>query len=96
LMKHWHFPRSIIAPCRYHHHPDKAPQEFRRPSLILNFADYITQKIGIGHSGNPVQTKIQNPPEEIGIDQSYLKNIIDLLRNKEEGIKEFYNIIDPH
>jgi len=92
LMKRWNFPQSIIIPCRFHHSPESAPIKFKHQSLIINLADYLTQKAGIGHSGNPVPVTVKNSPKKIGVNQSVLKLIIDQLRKKEDEIKEFFNI----
>lgn len=92
LMKRWNFPQSIMLPCRFHHNPESAPVKFKHQALILNLADYLTQKAGIGHSGNPVPVTVKNSPKKIGVNQSILKLVIDQLRKKEDEIKEFFNI----
>lgn len=92
LMKRWNFPDSILIPCRFHHSPDSAPVKFKHQCLIINLADYLTQKAGIGHSGNPVPVTVKNSPKKIGVNQSKLKLIIEQLQKKEEEIKEFFNI----
>jgi HD-like signal output (HDOD) protein len=92
LMKRWNFPLSIMLPCRFHHSPESAPIKFKHQALIINLADYLTQKAGIGHSGNPVPVTVKNSPKKIGVNQSILKLVIDQLRRKEDEIKEFFNI----
>jgi len=92
LMKRWNFPQSIMIPCRFHHNPESAPIKFKHQSLIINLADYLTQKAGIGHSGNPVPVTVKNSSKKIGINQSVLKLVIDQLKRKEGEIKEFFNI----
>ncbi len=92
LMKRWNFPQSIMLPCRFHHSPDSTPIKFKHQALIINLADYLTQKVGIGHSGNPVPVTVKNSPRKIGLDQNKFKLIIDQLRRKEDQIKEFFNI----
>ncbi|MFH2060008.1 MAG: HDOD domain-containing protein [Pseudomonadota bacterium] len=92
LMKRWNFPQSIMLPVRFHHNPESAPIKFKHQALIINLADYLTQKAGIGHSGNPVPVTVKNSPKKIGVNPSILKLVIDQLRKKEEEIKEFFNI----
>lgn len=92
LMKRWHFPQSIMLPSRFHHNPESAPVKFKHQALIINLADYLTQKAGIGHSGNPVPVTVKNSPQKIGINPAVLKLTIDQLKRKEEEIKEFFNI----
>jgi HD-like signal output (HDOD) protein len=92
LMKRWNFPQSIMLPCRFHHNPESAPIKFKHQSLIINLADYLAQKAGIGHSGNPVPVTVKNSPQKIGVNQAVLKLLIDQLRRKEDEIKEFFTI----
>ncbi|MDD9304677.1 MAG: HDOD domain-containing protein [Desulfobacter sp.] len=92
LMKRWNFPNSIIIPCRFHHNPESSPAQLRHQALIINLADYLTQKAGVGHSGNPVPVTIKNAPKKIGVNESVLRLIIDQLKRKETEIKEFFKI----
>ena len=92
VMNRWNFPQSILFPCRFHHNPESAPIKFRHQSLIINLADYLTQKAGIGHSGNPVPMAVKNSPKKIGLNPSVLTLAIDQLRRKENEIKEFFKI----
>jgi len=92
LMKRWNFPQSILFPCRFHHNPESAPIKFRHHSLIINLADYLTQKAGIGHSGNPVPVTVKNVSKKIGINPSVLTLVVDQLKRKETEINEFFTI----
>lgn len=92
LMKRWNFPQSILFPCRFHHNPESAPIKFKHHSLIINLADYLTQKAGIGHSGNPVPVTVKNSLKKIGLNPSVLPLVIDHLKQKENEIKEFFKI----
>ncbi len=92
LMKRWNFPPSIIFPCRFHHAPEAAPVQYRYQALIINLANYLTQKAGIGHSGNPVPVTIKNITKKIGITESVLRVSIEQLQRKETEIKEFFKI----
>lgn len=92
LMKRWNFPQSIILPSRFHHNPESAPIKFKHQCLIINLADYLTQKANIGHSGNPVPVTVKNSPKKIGVHDRVLKLIIEQLRKKEAEVKEFFDI----
>ncbi|MFH2058661.1 MAG: HDOD domain-containing protein [Pseudomonadota bacterium] len=92
LMKRWHFPQSIILPCRFHHNPDSAPIQFKPQAFIINLADYVTQKAGIGHTGILVSMDLKNSMRMMGLNQSKLDLIIDQLRRKKEEIKAFFDI----
>ncbi|WDP93020.1 MAG: HDOD domain-containing protein [Desulfobacter sp.] len=92
LMKRWNFPASIMIPCRFHHNPESSPVQYKHQALIINLADYLTQKAGVGHSGNPVPVSIKNAPKKIGVGESVLRLTIDQLKRKEPEIKEFFKI----
>ncbi|MDA3918154.1 MAG: HDOD domain-containing protein [Deltaproteobacteria bacterium] len=92
LMKRWNFPQSIMIPCRFHHNPESAPIKFKHQSLIINLADYLTQKAQIGHSGNPVPVTVKIAAKKIGVNETVLKLMIDQVKRKESEIKEFFNI----
>ncbi len=92
LMKRWRFPLDIISPVRFHHSPDAAPVALRYSCLILNLANYLTQKAGIGHGGNPVPVVVKNIPRKIGISQDAIKASMEQLKKKEPQIMEFFQI----
>ena len=92
LMKRWNFPPSIIFPCRFHHSPESSPVKFRHQALILNVADYLTQKAGIGHSGNPVPVTVKNASKKIGVNEAVLRLTIDHLQRKQDEINDFFKI----
>ena len=92
LMKRWHFPQSIMLPCRFHHNPDSAPIQFKQQAFIINLADYATQKAGIGRSGHLVPIVPQNSMKMTGLNQSKLELIVDQLRRKKEEIQAFFDI----
>ncbi len=92
LMKRWNFPDSILIPCRFHHNPEKCPVKLQHMTLIINLADYLTQKAGIGHSGNPVPVAVKNSFQKVGTNEQILRMIIEKLKKKEAQIKEFFKI----
>jgi HD-like signal output (HDOD) protein len=92
LMKRWRFPDSILYPCRFHHNPDACPVEFRHQALIVNMADYLCHKAHIGHSGNPVPVAVISAAQKTGLNQAALRLIVEMLRKKEDQIKEFFEI----
>ena len=92
LLKRWNFPNSIIIPCRYHHKPDACPPEFKHMTLIINMANYLVQKAGIGHSGNPVPVAARNIINKVGTNEQVLHLTIENLKKNEEKIKEFFQL----
>lgn len=92
LMKRWNFPDSILIPCRFHHNPEKCPVKLQHMTLIINLADYLCQKAGIGHSGNPVPVAVKNSFQKVGTNEQILRMIIEKLKKKEDQIKDFFRI----
>ncbi len=92
LMKRWRFPLEIITPVRFHHSPDAAPAAMRYPCLIVNLANYLTQKAGVGHSGNQTPVVVKNIPRKLGITEDTIKSVMEQLQKKEEHIMEFFQI----
>jgi HD-like signal output (HDOD) protein len=92
LMKRWHFPESILLPCRFHHNPEACPQAFRTHALIVNLANYLTHKAGIGHSGNPAPVAVRDAMERLGTTPQFLRLVIEKLSEQEQEIKEFFRI----
>lgn len=92
LMTRWNFPASIILPCRFHHAPESAPVKYRHQAMIINLANYLTQKAQLGHSGNPVPVTIKNASQKVGVNESGMMQMIGLLKAREPQIKEFFNI----
>jgi diguanylate cyclase (GGDEF)-like protein len=42
LLEDWRIPTSITEPIRYHHEPDKAPEEFHKKASILDVATLLS------------------------------------------------------
>ncbi|MFH1157031.1 MAG: HDOD domain-containing protein [Pseudomonadota bacterium] len=92
LMKRWQFPDAILLPCRFHHNPQACPGVFKTHALIVNLADYVTHKAGIGHSGNPSPVTVKHSMDTLGTTAPVLRLIIEKLVAKEDEIKEFFRI----
>ncbi|MFO7752749.1 MAG: HDOD domain-containing protein [Desulfobacteraceae bacterium] len=92
LLKRWNFPNSIIIPCRYHHKPDACPPEFKHMTLIINLSNYLVQKAGIGHSGNPVPVACKNIINKVGTNEQILHLTIENLKKNEAKIKDFFQL----
>jgi HD-like signal output (HDOD) protein len=92
LMRRWRFPENILYPCRFHHNPDATPVAYRHHALIINLADYLCHKAHIGHSGNPMPVAVINCVSKTGLSEAALRLIIEMLKKKEDQIKEFFEI----
>ncbi len=92
IMKKWDFPDSIITPCKFHHNPESCPPLLKHQAMIINLGDYLCQKAGIGHSGNPAPVTVKNAYLKVGTNEQALRLIIESLIKKEAQIKEFFSI----
>ncbi len=92
LLKRWRLPLEIITPVRFHHSPDSAPADMRYHCLILNLANYLTQKAGLGHSGNPAPMVVKNISRKLGISEDVIKSVMGQLQQKQDQIMEFFRI----
>jgi len=52
LCDKWELPKSMSIPVRYHHQPEKAPEEFRRETALVHLANYMVKSLRIGNSGD--------------------------------------------
>ncbi len=93
LMKRWHFPPSIMMPCRFHHHPESAPIEFKYHSYFIYIADYLAQKAHVGHSGNSSPMIQRAALNEMRVNRARLEIIMDQLRRKKEEITAFFEVM---
>lgn len=41
IAEKWNFPKSIVASIKYHHSPDEAPEEYKKITTVVAFADQI-------------------------------------------------------
>lgn len=55
LMEHWKFPADIAQPVRHHHNPSACPEGHM--ALMVNAADFVARKSGIGESWNKKMKK---------------------------------------
>ena len=52
LLDQWGLAPELADIVRYHHEPDKAPDEIKAAALLINVADYFCIKKELGLSGN--------------------------------------------
>ena len=52
LLSAWQFPRELVEPVRWHHHPEKCDAAHRPHAIILQTADWICNVHGLGRAGN--------------------------------------------
>jgi HD-like signal output (HDOD) protein len=52
LLSAWKFPKELIEPVRWHHHPERCDAAHRPHAIILQTADWICNVHGLGRAGN--------------------------------------------
>lgn len=94
LMKRWNFPDNLLLPTRFHHNPDKCPPSFYKHASIVMVADYICQKSGLGHSGNPVIPKLGGTRKRLGLDNNDIDASVEDLKGRRNEIEEFLEMME--
>ena len=94
LMERWHFPENILLPSRYHHNVAKCPKPYQNRTVMVQLANYLCQKASIGHSGNPVNSKVEKLSQEIGISLKDVEIVYQDLKNRRSEIEEFLKVIN--
>ncbi len=86
LVDKWNFPQNLTSLIRYHHKPEKAPDDTDKELIaILNVADTLVNILQIGNSGNHF---INNIPRETW---ELLKLDINIIPQLYEDLKSEYN-----
>jgi len=52
LSEKWNLPYVFTVPIRFHHQPQKAPEEFKKEALLIHLANYLVKQCTFGNSGD--------------------------------------------
>ena len=94
LMERWHFPESILLPSRHHHNVAMCPNPYQNRTVMVQLANYLCQKASIGHSGNPVNSKVEKLSQKIGISLKDVEIVFKNLKKQRSEIEEFVKVIN--
>lgn len=93
LLEHWNFPMEICNAVRHHHNPSDASQDDKILSVVINLADYMSQKLQLGSLNFDIDNEIddevystfglKNKEELDGFVESYR----ELFENQIESVK---------
>lgn len=93
LMRRWHFPESLIFPCRFHHDPTHCPQAYKHHAMIVALADDLCYQAGIGSGGSPEPHIPETSVQELGLSKKDLKKLLWVLKEKHTSIQEFFELM---
>lgn len=91
LMEQWHFPPSLVLPCRYHHDDSECPPSLLQDTAIVEVANAVAHKAELGQSGNPAPDEPERGLERLGLPSSILDELsLEILKQQErmEGFLE--------
>ncbi len=93
LLEHWNFPLEICNAVLHHHCPAEASQDDKLLSVVINFADYMTQKLALGNLSFEMEPRADNEvyltfgfksDEEL---DKFVESYRELFENQIESVK---------
>jgi len=93
LMKKWHFPDSLLLPSRFHHSSVSCDSAYQEHAMIVEFADFLSQKAEIGYGGNPVLPKVKKISGRLGVSSEEMEMFVTELKDQRSEIEEFFELI---
>ena len=91
LMEQWHFPSSIVLPCRHHHDDSGCPPDLLQDTAIVEAANAVAHRARLGQSGNSVPDDPERGLDRLGLSRSNLDGLsLEILEQRErmEGFLE--------
>ncbi len=93
LMERWHFPDSIMLPCRFHHNSGRCPINYQYSAMAVQFGDFLCQAAEIGHSGNQVPPEVTEVRDKLGISAEEGQKMVERLKKQRPSVEEFFQAI---
>lgn len=87
LMEHWKFPADIVQPVRHHHNPSACPEGHM--ALMVNTADFIARKSGIGESWNKKMEKDHKVLSGLKLSHGSIVRLAEELESERAEIEGF-------
>jgi HD-like signal output (HDOD) protein len=90
LLAKWNMPRELLNPVRWHHEPEKCPEEDRAVAELVHVADAMTMLEGIGTGGDGLNYRISAAvSEKLGLNMELVETIVCKMQIRRDQIKEF-------
>lgn len=84
LMEQWHFPPSLVLPCRHHHDDSGCPPDLLQDTAIVEAANAVAHKARLGQSGNSVPDNPERCLDRLGLSRSNLDGLsLEILHQRE-------------
>ncbi|MBE9547236.1 MAG: HDOD domain-containing protein [Proteobacteria bacterium] len=93
LMESWKFPDDLLLPSSFHHNSAACPPNYQHHAMIIELANSLCQRAGIGYSGNPVIARTENISHKLGLTDQDVKTIVKELKEQRSEIEEFFELI---
>jgi len=89
LMEQWHFPPSLVLPCRHHHDDSECPQALLQDTAVVAVGNAVAEKAEIGQSGNPGTNQACRGLERLGLSSANLDELTVEILEKRERMEGF-------
>jgi HD-like signal output (HDOD) protein len=84
LLELWKLDLTIIAAVRFHHSPEKAPENYRKFAQVTNLIEYYLCNTILGSFEGSFQTDVENQLAEFGLTNN---KVIELLRQAQHEVE---------
>ncbi len=89
LMKQWNFPTSLIQPARYHHNPSACPKQQVDMAMVVNLANFVCHRSGIGRSGNNNIEPDNKILRKLGLSDENVRTLTAELVSEQDQVEDF-------
>ena len=90
LLAKWNMPHELHNPVRWHHQPEKCPEEDRAVTEVVHMADALTMMEGIGTGGDGLNYRVSSAvTEKLGLNIELIEIIVCKMQIRRDQVKEF-------
>ncbi len=91
LLRNWNLPDEVVASARWHHEPDRAPEEYRQLTDLVHVADSLCIRIGWGMGSDGLQYRINEEAfTNLGITTTLAEEVILKVTEGMEDLKDIF------
>ncbi len=93
ILDKWKFPKPIVEAVRWHHWPDRAPQEYRLAAQVVHLSDTACAAVGGLEPGEERQTSFnQSAWYDLGLVTEDIETIINELTQELQKSNMFFGL----
>lgn len=93
LMERWNLPDNLRLPCSFHHNSAACPLAYRHHAMVVELANLLCQKTGIGYSGNPVMEEAEGVSRKLGLTPTETEVFAVELESERANIENFFELM---